>query len=109
MTQKEQIEQIEKEIEDRQHQLNLIAAYSEGQTIQAHMQKKWKDMLPSGLIMNFTICDYRIKPKPREYWVAEFNDGSLGFFTSKDQAEVNTHYEFIKDFKSAVKFVEVLE
>lgn len=102
MTQKEQ---IEKEIADRQSWLEIIEADERREVIQANYGGIFRDR-QSGMNFDFERIEYRIKPKPREIWVNEYETGmSDRVHQSEDRAK---SYGRGTEFR-AVKFVEVIE
>jgi hypothetical protein len=57
----------------------VIEAYQEGKTIQAIARPGepghalgWKDVIPN---WDFYRCEFRIKPKSREWWIQPFGEG----------------------------------
>ena len=58
-------------------QLDIIAAYVAGETIQYRWidSEGWLDAPRTGYIFNFQQITYRIKPKPLELWINVYNQG----------------------------------
>lgn len=57
---------------------------------------------------SFNSLKYRIKPKPREVWVNEYNDG-IQAFSLKSHAKTYAKVESHRLVKAAVKYREVVE
>lgn len=51
--------------------LPIIGAYSRGETIETRRPDGVWETVPTDFDMNFMCspCSYRIKPKPREFWI----------------------------------------
>jgi hypothetical protein len=55
-----------------------MQAWLDGNETQINLPSGWSDMVSSGdQEFNFSQCQYRIKPKPREVWVTHNKDGAL--------------------------------
>jgi len=58
----------------------LIRAFVDGATIQYNKQGVWvDDSIPFSAL--FAEDEYRIKPKPREWWATVYENGKIELFT----------------------------
>ena len=60
--------------EDAKKLLPIIVAYANGETIQIKYSTVYQDCNSPSFDISL---DYRIKPKPREFWVNDCKDGSV--------------------------------
>ena len=66
----------------------LLQAYIDGKTIQVlQTDGKWSDRKEPAFIQHCNENEYRIKPEPREFWVAVWCDGSGDVRKTYEQIE----------------------
>lgn len=103
MTQKEQIQQ---EIADRQSWLEIIEANQNGGKLQLKKPDgNWVNVMRPNNLISFGEYIYRIKPKPRELWVNEYNNALSVAYHATQESAANACQVSGK----SIKFVEVME
>ena len=79
--------------------LPVIQAFAEGKTIQIKTHSGWGDMNLDYPNFNDDSNLYRIKPDPREFWIAVYKSSCVAYaYDAKADAKVNqgTADELIK-------------
>ena len=84
--------------------IEVMQAFEDGEDIQADCYDSagWHDIVRS--VWNWSDCDYRIKPKPREVWINEYEDGCKAVYDRESFAR-----NYRKPGGETIKFREVME
>ena len=91
--------------EDAKKLLPIIEAFANGENIQIQVSdSKWSDIESPSFNAG---SSYRIKPKPREFWVNEYTKGVGDYLYKSEVIAVNDaeNDEYIK----TIHLIEVLE
>ena len=79
-------------IEDTKKAIEVMQAFVDGKEIQcrSHNHSHWKYANPD---WNFTNCEYRVKPEPKEVWINMYPDrafASVAWASEDDAKESKT-------------------
>ena len=86
--------------EDTKQAIEVMQAYVDGAEIEAQFLdngnwvKETKDLGPT---WNFGACSYRIKPKPREFWICTTKGSHRHYYNCVDHKPVNTNYIKVRE------------
>ena len=66
----------------------VLQAFERGEAIQYRNRnsKKWRPVNP---IWNFSLYDYRARPRPREWWINVYSKDALTFFRHDSRANAD--------------------
>ena len=79
--------------EDTKKAIEVMQAYVDGHEIQVCLNcdscsPKWFDNAPPSPEWNWLGCGYRIKPKPREFWLDGIEEAHRDFFTEQEYEDL---------------------
>lgn len=88
--------------------IEVMQAALDGEKIeQQHFtEDRWVNVA-GNISWNWNAMDYRIKPKPLEFWVNVYDDGEKRYFNNKDESTLDVGGR--KGFVKTVKACEVTE
>lgn len=80
--------------------LPIIAAFAEGKTIQwlddSEKPRLWRDFHASNISFEPELVTFRIKPKPREFWIVVWSDNSYTAYTCKQSCNCKEQIHVIE-------------
>ena len=99
-----------------QEMICVLQAFERGETIQyrrlefSNNETCWFDLRPVGGMFNCNFADYeyRVKPKPREFWVNKYSNDRTASFTAYPTKEDADRFAFVSRI-ACIHVQEVIE